>query len=343
MTQQDDAPIREFADRGTIWLLGSPANLRSLVAMAARDVADCLEFDRAQRVNRSFVPANLHKQEADLLYRVPFRSGGSEVWVYVLVEHQSRPDRQMGLRLLSYMIQVWDTQREAWDTARIAATQRKPAAIVPIVFYTGKRRWPRVPDLASIMEVPQPLRRFVPQFDTLFVSLAGLGPDQLQGSALGAVLRTLQVAKAPPEELREALVAAMSELGKLPAEQRAEWRRAAHYLLLLVRHLRKSDERPDLYSALTEAAESEQREEFDEMAMTDAQVLVAQGRKLGRLEGREEGRAEAFKDLLLLQLERRFGALTPDQIAKVDALGSDEAATMGVELLDARSLADLGL
>jgi flagellar biosynthesis/type III secretory pathway protein FliH len=197
------------------------------------------------------------------------------------------------------------------------------------------------------MEVPQPLRRFVPQFDTLFVSLAGLGPDQLQGSALGAVLRTLQVAKAPPEELREALVAAMRELGKLPAEQRAEWRRAAHYLLLLVRHLRKSDERPDLYSALTEAAESDQREEFDEMAMTDAQVLVAQGRKLGRLEGREEGReegrAEAFKDLLLLQLERRFGVLTQDQLAKLDALGSDEAATMGVELLDARSLADLGL
>lgn len=83
------------------------------------------------------------------------------------------------------------------------------------------------------------------------------------------------------------------------------------------------------------------------MAMTDAQVLVAQGRKLGRLEGREEGReegrAEAFKDLLLLQLERRFGVLTQDQLAKLDALGSDEAATMGVELLDARSLADLGL
>jgi hypothetical protein len=46
---------------------------------------------------------------------------------------------------------------------------------------------------------------------------------------------------------------------------------------------------------------------------------------------------------MLLRLERRFGALTPDQLARVDALSSDEAATMGVELLDARSLADLGL
>ncbi len=56
-----------------------------------------------------------------------------------------------------------------------------------------------------------------------------------------------------------------------------------------------------------------------------------------------EGREEAFKTLMLLRLERRFGALTPDQLARVDALSSDEAATMGVELLDARSLADLGL
>ncbi len=76
MTQHDDASIREFADRGTIWLLGSPANLRDLVAMAAKDIADSLEFSRAERVNRSFVPAKLHKQEADLLYRVPFRAGG---------------------------------------------------------------------------------------------------------------------------------------------------------------------------------------------------------------------------------------------------------------------------
>ncbi|MCX6360992.1 MAG: Rpn family recombination-promoting nuclease/putative transposase, partial [Armatimonadetes bacterium] len=106
MHDTDDPPIREFADRGTLWLLESTSNLRDLVAMAAREVADSLDFERAERVNRSFVPADLHKQEADLLYRVPFRTGKSEVWVYLLVEHQSKPDRLMGLRVLSYMVQV---------------------------------------------------------------------------------------------------------------------------------------------------------------------------------------------------------------------------------------------
>ncbi|MCX6361586.1 MAG: Rpn family recombination-promoting nuclease/putative transposase [Armatimonadetes bacterium] len=339
MTQQDDAPVREFADRGTIWLLGSPANLRDLVAMAAKDIADSLEFSRAERVNRSFVPANLHKQEADLLYRVPFRAGRAEVWVYVLVEHQSQPDRLMSLRLLSYMVQVWDLQREAWDRDHMPAVQRRPAPIVPIVFYTGTRRWRRVSDLASIIEAPRPLQRFVPRFDTLFVNLAGLGTEELKGSALGSVLRALQVAHASAEELQEALVTAMHELGKLPAEDRAEWRRAAHYLLLLVRHLRKPSERECLYQALSDGAAPEQREEFDEMAMTDAQVLLAQGRR----EGIHEGIQEGCRRLLSRLLERRFGPLTTHQRRAVEALTEAEAETMSDRLLDARSPADLGL
>ncbi len=90
----DEPPVREFADRGTLWLLESPENVRGLLALVARDLADRLDFSRAERINRSFVPDDLHKQEADLLYRVPFREGSAgEVFVYVLLEHQSRPDR----------------------------------------------------------------------------------------------------------------------------------------------------------------------------------------------------------------------------------------------------------
>src|SRR5690242_10183281 len=104
MSEENEPPIREFADRGTLWLLESPENLRDLVRFLSAEIADRLDFGRAERINRSFIPDDLHKQEADLLYRVPFREGKGEVWIYVLLEHQSRPDRTMGLRLLSYMV-----------------------------------------------------------------------------------------------------------------------------------------------------------------------------------------------------------------------------------------------
>src|SRR5579872_4907011 len=45
--------------------------------------------------------------------RVPYQDGRREVWIYLLVEHQSKPDRLMGLRLLSY---VAGSRRAAGDT-----------------------------------------------------------------------------------------------------------------------------------------------------------------------------------------------------------------------------------
>src|SRR5579862_5422199 len=98
VSEEAEPPIREFADRGVLWLLEPPRNLRDLLALVAHEIADRLDFDRAERINRSFIPEDLHKQEADLLYRVPYRKGKGkgEVWIYILLEHQSRPDRLMG-------------------------------------------------------------------------------------------------------------------------------------------------------------------------------------------------------------------------------------------------------
>ena len=73
MTTDDyEVTIREFADRSTLRLLESPENVAGLIRLLARDLADALDFSRAQRQNRSFVLDDLRKQEVDVLYRVPF-------------------------------------------------------------------------------------------------------------------------------------------------------------------------------------------------------------------------------------------------------------------------------
>ncbi|MCX6359523.1 MAG: DUF4351 domain-containing protein, partial [Armatimonadetes bacterium] len=95
--------------------------------------------------------------------------------------------------------------------------------------------------------------------------------------------------------------------------------------------------------------------EVNEMTMTGAEALLREGHRLGVDEGRrlgvdegrqigaDEGRQEAFKALLTLQLERRFGPLTESQRSKIAALTGEQASLLGVQLLDARSPAELGL
>ena len=79
-------------------------------------MSSCTSSGRFQ--NRSFIPADLQKEESDLIYTVPFRGGrGRAVWVYVLLEHQSKPDPLMSLRLYLYMGELWDTQQREWESS----------------------------------------------------------------------------------------------------------------------------------------------------------------------------------------------------------------------------------
>src|SRR5438105_3513795 len=131
MPAETEPPVREFADRGTLWLLDLPENLRGLLKLVAADLVDKLDFSKAERLNRSFIPDDLQKQEADLLYKVPFQRGRGFVWIYVLLEHQSKPDRTMAYRLLSYMVQLWEGQV---NSARDAKKPVKLYPILPLVF-----------------------------------------------------------------------------------------------------------------------------------------------------------------------------------------------------------------
>jgi hypothetical protein len=75
------------------------------------------------------------------------------------------------------------------------------------------------------------------------------------------------------------------------------------------------------------------------MTMTGAQALLQEGHRLGV----DQGRHEAFKALLTLQLERRFGPLDDAQRGKIAMLTDEQASLLGVRLLDARSPEELGL
>ena len=54
--------------------------------------------------------------------------------LYVLFEHQSKPDRWMRFRLLQYCCRIWA------DALRADEQRPELPPIVPVVFYQGERR-----------------------------------------------------------------------------------------------------------------------------------------------------------------------------------------------------------
>ena len=100
--------------------------------------------------------------------RVPFQGDTEDtdadaLLIYILIEHQSTVDKTMGYRLLSYMVQIWKSQRKQWKNEDIPESERRLQPILPILFYTGDRPWTAPVSVTTIMDVPKILERFVQQ------------------------------------------------------------------------------------------------------------------------------------------------------------------------------------
>lgn len=106
----------------------------ALRSMLPAEVSDELDFSRLRLEDGTFVDKVLQSRQTDLLFTVPARTG-ADVFVYVLLEHQSSVDRKMPRRLLRYADRIW----ERWEKDHGEGSQLPE--IIPIVLYHGQRRW----------------------------------------------------------------------------------------------------------------------------------------------------------------------------------------------------------
>ena len=92
-----------------------------------RSLADTLKWSTLTRQSGRFVADDWRGKEADLVFTVEREGTQTPVLVYVLLEHQSTPDRWLRLRLLGYCVQVW----QQWQ--RQHKNEERLPLIVPLV------------------------------------------------------------------------------------------------------------------------------------------------------------------------------------------------------------------
>jgi len=311
--------VREFPDRGTKWLLESPENTNCLLRIVDIDLAECIDASRLQHIPTTFIPDNLRKQEADVIFLAPFldrtQDTDREVVIYILIEHQSKPSLEMGFRMLFYMTQIWDRQRRGWLNEKIPEAEWRFRPILPILFYTGKTKWKPPLTITALMDIPTPLERFVPQHDTLFFNLKTTDPEKLvaEGHPFGWVLRAIQKEDAKKEEFSEALRLAVSNLDRLPEGERNQWEKLMWYLVLLIFHRREKEEQSEFISLVDGTVKDrDRREEVAKMGRTAAQALIEEGEVRGAL--------RASQGALLKFMQARFSHVPSTMEQKILAI-----------------------
>jgi predicted transposase YdaD len=279
----------------------------------------------------TFVDAALAQRHSDLLFSIR-TVDGEPLLLYLLVEHQSEPDRWMALRLHSYVDRIW----QRWRT-RTPTAHHLPR-ILPVVVHHGAAGW-REPRSLHDLYGPAPpggelIAACLPEQRFLLLDLGAEPTETLERRRMTdvgrAALLLLQRARSSPDilaDLRRWLYLFARILGGPSGTQDLG--------LLLEYVLKATPVEPTRVRQLIEGHLGEAGREA--YMLTGAQQLVEQGRVEGRVEGRAEGRAE----VLLLQLSNRFGAVDAASEERVRTATSADLDRWAVRILGAQTLEEI--
>ena len=213
----------------------------------------------------SFVDEDLHRSETDFLYQVEYLGSRTSLWLYILLEHQSSPDRWMRFRLLKYCCRIWDVNVQE----RPAPRELRP--IVPLVFYQGERSWSYAREFADLFAESVRDWPWVPHFSHELIDQSGLAPHEVQGDLKTQLMQLLLLAAYHPSvawmgQVAELLVS----LSSIPPSG------GVNYMRVFVRYILSTQE--------LEAAQTfrdvlrQHAPELGDEVMTYAQELLEKGR-----------------------------------------------------------------
>ena len=203
--------------------------------------------------------------------------------------------------------------------------------ILPIVFYSGDRRWHVPLSVTAIMDIPEELTRFVPNFDTLFLNVKEMETTELTKTdhPFGWLLTVLHNEKSDKETIREALTDAITHLNTLEPEQTERRIRALHYFIMLIANRRPSDEHDELIGLVNQQSGEE---EVEIMVKSMADVWM------------EKGIAQAKRDDVIKLLTHQFPDVSDTVVEAIHEIQErSRLDTLFDQILTATSFDDIDL
>jgi predicted transposase YdaD len=314
------------------WLFSQPAYAASeLGLLLPAGLVQALDGSSLTVEPGSFIDEELGSSHSDLLYSVEF--AGRPAFVYFLFEHQSSVSGLMALRLLRYMVRIWDR----YLAQHPEVTALPP--IVPVVLHHSASGWTQstrfhdfiVPRLGELPE----LAKHVPDFEFLLDDISHQTNDVLLGRDQAAAVRAVLWAMRDARNARR-LLDNLPYWSHVLAELLAD---AAGYeaLVRLLRYILEVAEEATFDQVRRRVIETVGVDAEKAMA-TIAEQLRQEGRQLGRREGEAKGRQEERRRVLLKLLRVRFGEIPADALARVEAADAEQLDRWAERVVTAESL-----
>jgi predicted transposase/invertase (TIGR01784 family) len=258
------------------------------------EIGSRLDWKSLQLQPGTYTDEALRGCESDLLYAVQIDQ--HPILLYCLFEHQSTPDAWMPLRLLRYILAIWEQYRKQ----NPAADKLPP--VLPLVLYQGGTTWTADLSLSGLISIPDGLAPYQPDFRHLLVDLTHIDADALQGTLIGkAVLLTL---KASRYGLHNELPRILQLLAEVMQQDSS-----LSMIRSLLLYICTVDNDTD-FTEYVKQVKATRQPKLQEEIMTIAEQLRKEGRQQGVQQGMQQGMQEALRADVLEILELRFHSVS---------------------------------
>ncbi len=259
-------------------------------------VVAAVDWDTLEPRPESFLDEHLNKLQSDILYRAQL-TGGGELYLYLLLEHQSTPDPLMPFRLLQYMVRIW----ESWLKEHRGA--RTLPFIWPIVLYNGRRPWNVSTQFQDLFppELRAPLSAQLPAFLHQLQDLSQIPDEDLSGAALRE-LALLLLKWGTHDDIWERLQGWIDVVVRIYRNPH-EGLRAIEAVLRYLVEVAPAPPPPEVYRLLN----TQLPENTEEILMSWAEQLKREGMEIGIEKGRQEGRQEGLEEGIEKGIEEGLG------------------------------------
>ena len=317
-------------DTGYKELFSYPEFVQQLIeGFAPAEMAELMDFSTLKNHSGNYITPLFEEKFEDVVWSVEVTWQGvtQQVFLYILLEFQSRVDRTMPIRLMHYVACFYDHLLKNGTTT----PHKGLPPVLPIVLYNGSERWTARQDIYDMVhpEPPAFLQVYQPHLRYYLVDEGRYTDEELnlRQTPLSGVF-SIENASMDRKGLQQAVDRIVAIIQADPHKERIDkiitrW---------LKRHLQRlgAEVNLDQLNSLVEdkdmLAENLENWAQQERRAERQKVLQETEQRLREPEKRAlEEKRETVRHLLA------FGVLSDEQIAEATGLAVDEIAKMRIE------------
>ncbi|CAN7452167.1 Rpn family recombination-promoting nuclease/putative transposase [Pseudoduganella sp. LjRoot289] len=319
-------------DTGYKQLFAHPELMRDLLqAFVPYPWAKDLDVSAFERLNASYAGDNGEQRHDDMVWRV--RVGGECLYIYLLLEFQSRSDHWMALRMQVYVGLLCQDLIKQGKLGR----NGKLSPVLPIVLYSGKRAWTASQSLSALMlSAPDGLGWLQPEQNYLLIDQRTVG-DTRNDAERNMVAALFRLEHSRSKSVCVDLILALSEWLRTDSTQSLRDSLSRWISRCMQRRLIRNEFPPEEELIMIE----KEFDSWEECLIDELLYGRKEGKEEGKAEGLEQGKLDAHREFLHRLVAKHDGMARPAVAAMIDAAPLQQLEHWLDSLLDGATPQDL--